>query len=170
MSVDLLSSPHSEEAAVPQAGITPEPARSWAVGMLMATLPGPARLAEQVLSAAAARAGLTEIEVAQAMVAGSRGTPVPADIEQALDNAVRAGRRPHGESRRSGPVLMPTREDADRALTRFFDARLRLSAAPGDHGARRAVDDAVYTLCVLMAQPSPHAAVNEALQYTATAA
>ncbi|MEU9107383.1 DUF5133 domain-containing protein [Streptomyces xanthophaeus] len=92
--------------------------------------------------------------------------PVPADIEHALDDAVRAGRCPTFGSRRSGPVLMPTREEVDKALARFVDARVRLCAAPADSAARRAVDDAVYTLCVLMAQPSPHAAVTEALRYT----
>ncbi|MFB6477417.1 DUF5133 domain-containing protein [Streptomyces virginiae] len=167
MRADLLPSPHSQEIPAPQAGIVSETARSWAVGMLMAMLPGPARLAEQVLFAAAARAGRTETEVAQAMVTGSRGAPVPADIEQALDHAVRASRLPAFESRRSGPALMPTREDAEKALGRFFDARVRLRAAPQNPEARRAVDDAVFTLYVLMAKPSPYSAVNEALQYAA---
>ncbi|WP_329448268.1 DUF5133 domain-containing protein (plasmid) [Streptomyces sp. NBC_01426] len=166
MTADVLPTPRLQGPGTPPAAPLSEPARSWAVGMLMATLPGPAHLAEQVLSAAATRAGLAESEVARAMVAGSRGTPLPADIEQALDHAVQAGRRPGTGSRRAGSFLLPTREDAERALGRFFDARVRLCAAPDDPEARRAVDDAVYTLCVLMAQPSPHAAVNEALQYT----
>ncbi|MET9568702.1 DUF5133 domain-containing protein [Streptomyces virginiae] len=142
-----------------------EPARSWAVGMLMATLPGPAYSAEQVLSAVAARTGLPVTEVARAMVAESRGTPLPVGLEQALNHAVQAARgsiAPRGP----GTYLTPNRADAERALSRFFDARLRLRAAPSDPEARRAVDDAIYTLCVLMAQPSPYAAVNEALQYT----
>ncbi|MFD3328379.1 DUF5133 domain-containing protein [Streptomyces sp. NPDC058701] len=167
MTAELLASPRTDESGIPRApGAVSESARSWAVGMLMATVPSPARLAEQALSTAAVQAGLSEIEVARAMVAGSRGTPIPAAIEEALNDAVRAARRPVG-SRRSGSFLMPTRVDADRALTRFFDARVRLYAAPGDPGARRAVDDAVYTLCVLMAQPSPYEAVNEAVRYTA---
>ncbi|MEU4353174.1 hypothetical protein [Streptomyces virginiae] len=58
-----------------------EPARSWAVGMLTATLPGPACSAEQVLSAVAARTGLPVTEVARAMVAESRGTPLPVGLE-----------------------------------------------------------------------------------------
>ncbi|MGW7318263.1 DUF5133 domain-containing protein [Streptomyces sp. NPDC054865] len=166
MSAELLPSPWPRESAAPPAIILSDPARSWAVGMLMATLPGPARLAEQVLSAAALQAGVSEVEVAGAMVGGSQGLLVPAGIEQALHDAVRAGRRLAAEPRRPGSVLLPTREDAERALARFFDARVRLCAAPEDAAARRAVDDAVYTLCVLMAQPSPHAAVHEALQYT----
>ncbi|MGW6858389.1 DUF5133 domain-containing protein [Streptomyces xanthophaeus] len=146
--------------------VLPEPARSWAVGLLMAIPPGPVRLAEEALSAAAARAGLSEVEVAQAIGAGSRGTLMPPDTAHALDDAVRAGRRPTLEFPRSGPVLMSTREDVDKALARFFEARVRLCAAPQDSEARQAVDDAVYRLCVVMAQPSLHAAVNEAVQYT----
>jgi hypothetical protein len=48
--------------------------------MLMATLSGAARLAEGVPAAAAATAGLSVNEAAQAMVVGSRGTPVPARL------------------------------------------------------------------------------------------
>ncbi|MGW7330919.1 DUF5133 domain-containing protein [Streptomyces sp. NPDC054840] len=128
-------------------------------------LPGPVHLAEQVLSAAATETGLPVSEVARAMVADSRGAPLPIDVEQALHHAVQAARS-GSAPRVSGSYLMPNRADAERALGRFFDARLRLRAAPSDPEARRAVDDAVYTLCVLMAQPSPYAAVNDALQYT----
>ena len=61
---------------------------------------------------------------------------------------------------------MPTCADTERALSTFFAARVRLCAAPADLEARRAVDDAVYTLCVLMGQSSPHAALTDALQHT----
>ncbi|MEU9233999.1 DUF5133 domain-containing protein [Streptomyces subrutilus] len=166
MSVDVMPPVRSQEEFAPRAVIPSQPAKSWAVGTLMATVPGSAHLAEQVLSAAATRASLSVTEVAKAMVAGSRGTPLPADVLRALDDSVQAARRPNTAPRRSGSYLMPTREDAGRALARFFDARVRLCAAPDDEEARRAVDDAVYTLCVLMAQPTPFAAVNEALQYT----
>ena len=166
MSVDVLPSPRTEKSRAPQTAPAPESAKSWALGTLMATVPAPAHLAEQVLSAAAAHAGLPVTEVAQAMAAGSRGTPVPADVEQALHHAVRAARRTDTAPRGPGPYLMPTRGDAEQALSRFFEARLRLGAAPTDTAARRAVDDALYTLCVLMAQPSAPAAVHAALQYT----
>lgn len=166
MSVDVLPPVRSEREPAQPVGLLPESARSWAVGMLMATVPGSAHLAEGVLSAAAAQAALSVTEVAQAMVAGSSGTPVPAHIEQALDDAVRAARHPHSTPRWSGTRLMPTHAEVERALARFLEARVRLCAAPDDSAARRAVDDAVYTLCVLMAQPCPHAAVNEARQYT----
>ncbi|WP_244291124.1 DUF5133 domain-containing protein [Streptomyces subrutilus] len=166
MSVDVLPPARSQQEPSPQAVMLPESATSWAVGTLMATVPGSAHLAEQVLSAAATQACLPVTELAKAMVAGSRGTPLPSDVLRALDDSVQAARRQNTEPRRSGTYLMPTRKDAERALARFFDARVRLCAAPDDQEARRAVDDAVYTLCVLMGQPTPFAAVNEALQYT----
>ncbi|MET9604106.1 DUF5133 domain-containing protein [Streptomyces sp. NPDC006512] len=166
MSVDVLPSPGPQGATAPEASPLPEPAVSWAVGMLMATVPGPAHVAERVLSTAAAQARLTVAEFARGMAAGSRGTLVAAHIDGALHRAVRAAQQPGSEPPRSGPYLMPTRADAAHALGRFYDARARLVAAPTDDAARRTMEDAVYTLCVLMAQPSAHAAEREALQYT----
>ncbi|MEU8943473.1 DUF5133 domain-containing protein [Streptomyces goshikiensis] len=165
MSSDVLTSGRLHRERALQAGAPHEPAQSWAVGMLMATVPASAHLAQEALQAAAARAGLSVATMAQAMVDGSRGMPVPAQVQKALDDAVRAAQRRVTQSRRSRAFLMPTRTDAERALGRFFDARIRLSAAPDDPDARRAVDDAIYSLCVLMGQPSPNAAVHEALQY-----
>ncbi|MFD3543402.1 DUF5133 domain-containing protein [Streptomyces sp. NPDC058662] len=165
MSVDVLPS-RTRESRIPRTAAAPEAARAWAVGTLMATVPAPAHLAEHILSAAAARAALPVAEVARAMAAGSHGTPVPAAIEQALEHAVRAARRGDTTPRGPGPYLMPTRADAEQALTRFFDARLRLDAEPAEPAAHQALDDALYTLCVLMAQPCAHAAVHEALRYT----
>ncbi|GGY90095.1 DUF5133 domain-containing protein [Streptomyces avidinii] len=166
MSADVLTPGRLQKGRTTHAGTPPEPAQSWAVGMLMATVPTSAHLAQEALRAAAAHADLPVAAMAEAMVAGSRGVPVPAEVQKALDDAVRAAQRRAAQSRRSGPFLMPTRTDAERALGKFFDARIRLRAAPDDPDARRAVDDAIYTLCVLMGQPSPNAAVHEALQYT----
>ena len=81
MSSELVPpAPLPEPAASQRATLLPEPTRAWAVGMLMATLSGAARLAEGVPAAAAATAGLSVNEAAQAMVVGSRGTPVPARL------------------------------------------------------------------------------------------
>ncbi|MEU9182041.1 DUF5133 domain-containing protein [Streptomyces sp. NPDC048550] len=41
----------------------------------------------------------------------------------------------------------------------------RLSAVPDDDDARRAVEDTLFTLRVLMAQPSAYAALRDAVQY-----
>ncbi|MFD6185020.1 DUF5133 domain-containing protein [Streptomyces goshikiensis] len=155
------SSPHDARGTV--AGV----AVPWAVGMTMATVPCSARAAGRVLAAAAARVRISVAELAAAMVAESRGTPLPALVGRALNQAVRAAQAsPDAGSGRAGPGLMPSTEDAERALGRFFDARLRLVAAPADEAARRALEDALYTLCVLMAEPTGHAAVVAAVQYT----
>ncbi|MGW7435324.1 DUF5133 domain-containing protein [Streptomyces sp. NPDC054849] len=136
------------------------------MGTLMARIPAPARVAERILSAAAAHAQLPVPGLAAAMAAQARGAPLPAHVERALHQAVQAAQSPDSAPSTPGPHLMPNLEDAEQALGRFFDARVRLAAVPTDDAARRALDDSLFTLCVLMAQPSAHAAVHEALQYT----
>ncbi|MFG2714230.1 DUF5133 domain-containing protein [Streptomyces goshikiensis] len=163
------STPHTEAGSPPYdaRGAAAGAAVAWAVGMTMATVPCSARAAGRVLAAAAARTESSVAELAAAMVAESRGTPLPALVGRALNQAVRAARTsPDARSGRAVPGLMPSTDDAERALGRFFDARLRLVAAPADETARRALEDALYTLCVLMAEPTAHAAVVAAVQYT----
>ncbi|WP_405785841.1 DUF5133 domain-containing protein [Streptomyces sp. NBC_01367] len=58
------------------------------------------------------------------------------------------------------------RDDAEKALGLFFETRLRLTAAPADPEARRALEDSLFTLCVLMGQPCAPEALHEAVQYT----
>ncbi|MDX3539955.1 DUF5133 domain-containing protein [Streptomyces sp. MB09-01] len=144
-----------------------ETAIRWAVGTLMATTPAPAREAEAILSAAAARAGLPEAALAAAMRQASRGVPVPARAERALRQAVQAARTATTTAPPpSGPYLVPLRADAEKALGRYFEDCLRLQAAPADADARRAFEDSLFTLCVLMGRPSAAAALHEAIQYT----
>ncbi|MFE5722168.1 hypothetical protein [Streptomyces erythrochromogenes] len=128
-----------------------------AVGTLMATAPASAREAERILAVAAARAGLPET-VAAAVLDAARGMPVPAGAERALRQAVRAARTP-GPAPPSGPYLQPLREDAEKALGRYFETRLRLEA-------RGAFEDSLFTLCVPMGRPCPAEALHEAVQCT----
>ncbi|MFF3728149.1 DUF5133 domain-containing protein [Streptomyces erythrochromogenes] len=144
----------------------PEEAVAWAVGTLMALIPAPAREAERILSAAATRAGLPETMLAQGMLADSSGLPAPARAERALRQAVQASRTTDTPAATSAPSLLPLEADVERALGRFFDARLRLAAAPADETARRAFEDCMFTLCVLMAEPCAYAAAHAAVQYT----
>ncbi|MFF2785986.1 DUF5133 domain-containing protein [Streptomyces sp. NPDC058049] len=135
--------------------------------MLMATTPATAREAERILSAAAVGAGLPETALAAAVLDTSRGKPVPARPERALRQAVHTARTPDpAPSSASGPYLLPLREDAERALGRFFETRLRLTAAPADPETRRAFEDSLFTLCILMAQPCAPEALHEAVQYS----
>ncbi|WP_328296510.1 DUF5133 domain-containing protein [Streptomyces sp. NBC_00435] len=165
----MTASQPLKPAVPPHATRTPAPpqeAGAWAVGTLMAMIPALEPTAELVLSTAAARAGLTRTAMADAMLTGSDGTPLPAGTDRALRHAVQAARAPETRARTPGPSLMPLLADAGRALGRFFDARLRLAAAPADAAARREFEDTLFTLCVLMGRPCAHTALYEALQYT----
>ncbi|MFI6144397.1 DUF5133 domain-containing protein [Streptomyces sp. NPDC051109] len=166
-SIPLATGPRAAARTLqtPDTSAPPEPALAWAVGTLMATTPAPAREAERILSVAAAQAGLPETVLAAAMREASRGAPVPAAAERSLRQAVRAARTSTAAPVCGRPVL-PLRADAEKALGRFFEARLRLTAAPADPGARRAFEDSVFVLCVLMGRPSAAEALHEALQYT----
>lgn len=91
----------------------------------------------------------------------------PGPPERALRQAVHTARTPDPvPSSASGPYLLPLRDDAEKALGLFFETRLRLTAAPADPEARRALEDSLFTLCVLMGQPCAPEALHEAVQYT----
>lgn len=170
MTTDAPLSRGSEEVRPIERPLLPEPAVERAVGMLMAAIPGPARLAGQVLSAAAARAGAGVGELALALATTPDGTPLPSGIDRAVRDAVEAARRPEAagaQAPASSPLLLPTRTEVERALGRFTEARVRLTADPADEAARQAMEDAVFTLSVLMGQPSAYAAVRDAAQFTA---
>ncbi|MFE9565920.1 DUF5133 domain-containing protein [Streptomyces sp. NPDC006487] len=137
----------------------------WAVGTLMVTTPAPAHIAGDILAAAAKRAALSETALAQVLLARSRGLPIPARARRALHRAVKAARTPDPAAVPWPSRLAPLPAEVGRDLGRFFEARLRLAAAPTDTEARREFEDTLFTLCILMGQPCPPAAVIEALQY-----
>ncbi|MFB6558900.1 DUF5133 domain-containing protein [Streptomyces sp. NPDC056400] len=164
---------HSREARhrIPETATTHPPSERavpWAVCTLTVTTPAAAREAERVLSAAAAGAGLPETVPAAATIEASRGTPVPARAEQVLRQAVHSARTPVPvPSSTSGPYLLPLREGAEKALGRFFETCLSLTAEPVDPEACRAFEAPPFTLCILMGQPCAPEALREAVQYTA---
>ncbi|MCJ1676427.1 DUF5133 domain-containing protein [Streptomyces sp. APSN-46.1] len=146
--------------------MSPEPTAAWAVGMVMALTPCSARDAQRVLAAAAEKSHVAVVEVAAAMVAGSRGLPVPLHVERALRHAVEAARTPHHPRPGTATArvgLTPARARTEEALSRFRASQARLSGAPAEHDARRAMDDAAYTLCVLMGRPTVHEAALAAV-------
>ncbi len=79
-------------------------------------------------------------------------------IERALHRAMDAGRSPAPSVGR-GSVLTPARTRTEEVLTRLRGCQARLAAAPEDPVALRAMDDAGYTLCVLMGRATVHEAV-----------
>ncbi|MEU1348693.1 DUF5133 domain-containing protein [Streptomyces sp. NPDC005775] len=159
-------SPSPETAASAAQAPVDEPRAAWAVGMVMAVTPCSARDARRVLDAAAKAAGITPAEVAAAMAAGARGGAVPARVERALHRAVAAARSvsPRGAC----VVLMPSRSRTAEVLAEFRDCQARLTAAPSDLRARQALDDAAYTLCVLLGRTGAHDAVLAAEQHLTT--
>lgn len=140
-----------------------EPRAAWAVGTVMAVTPCSARDARWVLGVAAKAAGVTPAEVAAAMAAGSRGTAMPAVVERALHRAVATARTVSPRSACIG--LMPSRARTEEVLAEFRACQSRLTAAPSDMRARQALDDAAYTLCVLLGRTGVHDAVLAAEQH-----
>ncbi|MCB5180915.1 DUF5133 domain-containing protein [Streptomyces antimicrobicus] len=141
---------------------------AMAVGMVMALTGAPARTARAIVSATAATAGLSVPEVAHTLV--SRGLPVTGRVGRALRQSVRLARSaPAG-----APVpvlrLAPDRGYTAKVLDRFLACHAAAAADPADEGAQRALDDAAYTLCVLMARRTPKEAVRAARRYLAVSA
>lgn len=145
-----------------------EPRAAWAVGTVMAAIPCSARDAGRVLGAAAKAAGVTSAEVAAAMAADSRGIAMPARVERALHRAVGAARAVQPRATHIG--LMPSRARTAEVLAEFRGCQARLTDAPSDMRARQALDDAAYTLCVLLGRTGVHDAVLAAEQHLATRA
>ncbi|GGY89673.1 hypothetical protein GCM10010343_13680 [Streptomyces avidinii] len=143
-----------------------EPTVTRAAGMLMAMTPCTARDAHRILSAAAGLARTSPYELAAAMAAGTRGTPVPVHLERAVRRAVEAARAPVPAAKLP-TALVPSRVRTEEVLTHLRACQSRLSAAPDDPDALRAMDDAAYTLCVLMGRRSVPEAVLVALNYLA---
>ncbi|MGO4455981.1 DUF5133 domain-containing protein [Streptomyces sp. M-16] len=139
-------------------------ATAWAVGVVMVVTPCPAREAHRVLAAAAAAAHIGVEGLAAAMAAAAWGVKAPKRVERALRRAVEAARTAGADGAGTSPArpLVPSRERTQEALGRFRGCRAWLWADPADAAARRAMDDATYTLCVLMGRPTAHEALRAA--------
>ncbi|MCX5389056.1 DUF5133 domain-containing protein [Streptomyces sp. NBC_00094] len=135
----------------------------------MAATPCSARDAKRILEAAADLALLAVDDLATVMIAGATGRPVPARVERALARAVEAARLSPASA--AGPTaLTPSRERTERVLARLRACRARLESTPEDPAAVREMDDAAYTLCVLMGRATTHEAVLAAERRLAAAA
>lgn len=149
-----------------------DPAMPWAVGMIMAMTPCSRRDAKRILAGAAESAHISPAVLAAAMVAGSQGVPVPAHVERALRRAVEAARTPSPRPADlvRGVALVPSRSRTEQVLSEFRRCQTVLAAAPSDRSARQALDDAAYTLCVLLGRTTVHDAVDAAEQHLAASA
>lgn len=160
----------------------PAPAGAWsakpfpghhavarALGLLMASTPCTARQARLILATAAdlAQVSVHELAAAMATAPGDGPAPAPAQgrVVRALHRAVEAARTPSTPTADTGPP--PSRTRTEEVLSRLRGCQARLTNAPHDPGAVRAMDDAAHTLCVLMGRPSAHEAVLAAERHLA---
>lgn len=143
------------------------PAVGRATGTLMALLPCDSRSARRVLAEAAALAGLSLAEAADAMTAVLReDAPAPpaavaSAVRTAVDRALTAARTPSA-------ALLPNPYVLRRHLARFRELRRRTFVHPEDPGLRARFDDAAYTLCVLLGHRRVHHALIAAENLIAT--
>ncbi|RSS82085.1 DUF5133 domain-containing protein [Streptomyces sp. WAC06614] len=136
-----------------------------AVGMVMALTGASARTARAIVSATAATAGLSVPEVAHTLV--TRGLPVTGRVGRALRQSVRLARSTPGGAPVPVLRLAPDRGYTAKVLDRFLACHAVAATTPSDEEAQRALDDAAYTLCVLMARRTPKEAVRAARRYLA---
>ncbi len=104
------------------------------------------------------------------MTAATQGVATPVHVERALRHAVDCARAPESPAPAvAAPVAMrASRAGTEEVLIRFRACQARLAAEPGSEEARREMDDATYTLCVLMGRSRAHEAVLVAQDRLAT--
>ncbi|MCY0922114.1 MULTISPECIES: DUF5133 domain-containing protein [unclassified Streptomyces] len=140
----------------------PEPSTPRAVGMLMARVPCSARDARRILAAAADLAGLPVDDLALAITTTPAGSLLPTRLERALRHAIEAAHTPSEPGSQADPALVPNAARTEEALTRLRGCQARLATTPDDPAAMRAMDDAAYTLCILMGRATTHEAIAAA--------
>ncbi|MGW7101754.1 DUF5133 domain-containing protein [Streptomyces sp. NPDC054838] len=131
-----------------------------ATGILMALVPCGADTARRLLTATAQETGTTVEESAGAAVALLSGQDEPTAVQQALRTAMRRARS--GPEQGAGARLLPGADVLREHVTRFRALRRELLGAPGDLVLQSRLDDATYTLCVMMGRRTPHDALKAA--------
>ncbi|WP_329200807.1 MULTISPECIES: DUF5133 domain-containing protein [unclassified Streptomyces] len=131
-----------------------------ATGILMALVPCSAETARRLLTAAAEETGTTAQESAGAAVALLGGQDEPTPVQEALRTAMRRARS--GPQQGAGARLLPRPDVLREHVARFRALRREVLGSPGDLALQRELDDAVYTLCVMMGRRTPHDALKAA--------
>lgn len=147
------------------AGRHPVPSTPRAIGMLMARIPCSARDARRILAAAADLADVPVDDLALAITTTPAGSLLPTRLERALRHAVEAAHTPTPASethKQTNPALVPNAARTEEALTRLRGCQARLATTPDDPAAIRAMDDAAYTLCILMGHATTADAITAA--------
>ncbi|MCJ0869741.1 DUF5133 domain-containing protein [Streptomyces sp. AP-93] len=136
-----------------------------AVGVLMALVPCTAAKARRILAEVVMVTGTEVREAAEAVLAVRTGEPVAPAVESVLRHVLAQARTlpdpPAGSWSPPEPDLLR------RHVNHLRAARRRALAAPGDASVRSELEEAAYTLCVLMGQRSAHGALLAAEQLIA---
>ncbi|MFJ7777523.1 DUF5133 domain-containing protein [Streptomyces yangpuensis] len=131
-----------------------------ATGIVMALVPCTAESARRVLGDAARAAGVTLGLMAHTVVeTRTRPAEVEPDCERALRTAIGHARTPQPLSPPAEGTVLPAPDVLRRHLDLLRAVRRRTLAAPDDPALRAALEDAAYTLCVLMGQRHAHGAL-----------
>ncbi|MEV6734888.1 MULTISPECIES: DUF5133 domain-containing protein [unclassified Streptomyces] len=143
---------------------TPEHAAAeQAVTVLMAVVPCGSDTARRILADTARAAGVALLETAEAVLALGGCRALPASLGTALQAAMDGAR-----SATAPPVaqpytrLLPDPQTIGELLKRHRGLRRRALAAPHDLAVRNELDDATYTLCILMGQRNACTALRSA--------
>ncbi|MFE6845391.1 DUF5133 domain-containing protein [Streptomyces sp. NPDC057686] len=134
-----------------------------AVTVLMAVVPCGSDTARQILADTARAAGVAPLETAEAVLAlgGCRALPAAlgAALKAAMDRARSATATP---ATQPYTRLLPDPRTIGELLKRHRGLRSRALAAPHDRTVRGELDDATYTLCILMGQRNACTALRSA--------
>ncbi|MFE2548045.1 DUF5133 domain-containing protein [Streptomyces sp. NPDC059355] len=133
-----------------------------AVTVLMAVVPCGADTARQILGDAARAAGAALHEMAGAvLVLGGGGKPA-APLGRALADAMDEARCAAEPVAQPYTRLLPDPRAIGELLKRHRGLRRRALATPDDPAVRDELDDATYTLCILMGRRNAHTALRSA--------
>ncbi|MER7463023.1 DUF5133 domain-containing protein [Streptomyces sp. NPDC097981] len=133
-----------------------------AVTVLMAMVPCGADTARRILADAARAADAGPLETAEAVLAPTGGRAPRAPLGKALKNAMDEARSVTETVTQPYTRLLPDPQAIRELLKRHRGLRHRALAAPHDLAVRNELDDATYTLCILMGQRNAYTALRSA--------
>ncbi|MFD9306678.1 DUF5133 domain-containing protein [Streptomyces sp. NPDC060048] len=129
---------------------------SRATGVVMALVPCTADTARRILTNAAHAAAATTRDLAENLIATHAHAPADPRLEALLRTEINRAQNPSATT----PLgLRPPPQVLRKHLNHLRAARRRTLAAPHDAAQRAELDDAAYTLCVLMGQRNAPAAL-----------
>lgn len=163
--------PHRHPAGgnAPPDAVSVRAALGRATGTVMALVPCTAETARRILAQAARTAGVTPQRMAQTAAAlrGPRDDGADPALEHALRAVIGHAQTPPTPITAATAGLLPPPVALRRHLNHLRAARRRTLAAPEDPALRTELEDAAYTLCVLMGQRSAHGALLAAEEVVA---